>query len=263
MILLLDIGGTKTRLALSDGQELSDLQIFETPQDYHQAISQIKGYLTIPESHLITQTIVGLPGLLSSDKTTLTQAPHLPLWVNQPIKDDIAQITNSPVYLENDAALGTLGEATFGAGVGFTNVAYLTLSTGVGGAKVVDGKLDPSSIEDNIGHMILDNGQEWESLISGTGIEKIYGTPASELTDPTIWAEITEHLAWGLNRIISKWHPEVIILGGGVSESLPFDQVKREVEKIRPQSHIPPIIKSKLGDLSGLYGALSYLKHLS
>ncbi|MDO8429428.1 MAG: ROK family protein [Candidatus Daviesbacteria bacterium] len=262
MLLLLDIGGTKTRLALSDSEELSDVEIFETPQNYHQAITQIKNYLTISESHLITQTMVGLPGLLTPDKSTLSQAPHLPLWINQPIKEDLMAVTNSPVYLENDAALAALGEATYGAGIGFKHVAYLTLSTGVGGAQVIDGKLDPASIKDDVGHMTLKNGQEWESLISGTGIEKIYGTPAGELTDPTAWTEVAEHLAWGLNRIISKWAPEIIILGGGVAESLPFDQIKREMEKIRPQNNIPPVVKSKLGDLSGLYGALSFLKQI-
>jgi glucokinase len=105
----------------------------------------------------------------------LVKSPHLPKWVDKPLGSRLEKALGVKVLLENDAALAALGEAVFGAGRRAEIVGYLTISTGIGGARVVDGRIDKKSVGFEPGHMIIDVGNKvgyWEDFASGTAMEK-------------------------------------------------------------------------------------------
>src|SRR3990170_2973711 len=118
MYLLLDIGGTKTRVAVSkDGKTLFASNIFETSLDFQEGISNIRktaGSLIGGEE--IKTIVCGIAGSLNRDKSILTNSPHLSEWVGKPVKKELEDIFHASVFLENDSALAGLGEAVFGAG---------------------------------------------------------------------------------------------------------------------------------------------------
>lgn len=265
MYLTFDIGGTKIRLAVSeDHQTLSEPTIIPTPQDFDQAMSQFQAQsFELIQEHRLLAAAGGVRAL-DPTKTTLLKHPHLPLWEGQPLKERLLKLLHCPVYLENDAAMAGLGEATQGAGQGKKIVAYLALGTGVGGARIVDGQIDQASLGFEPGYQIIESHPQptdLESLIGGGALEKKYGLKPAQIADLQVWEEVAKNLAIGLNNIIVEWSPEIVILGGSVSNKIPLEKVRQQlaqVLKIFP--HIPPIVKASLGDSAGLVGALEYLR---
>lgn len=278
MYFIFDIGGTKMRLAVSkDGEELTSFRIVPTPSNFDEAVKSFTEILKeLKGQEKINKTVGGVPGALNKSKDTLLRSPHLPDWVGKPLKTIFSEITESETVLENDAALAGLGESVSGAGKGFEIAAYLTISTGIGGVRVIDGKLDKGMYGFEPGHHLLDiDGSltkgtnagsglpgEFESLASGSGIAKRFGMSADLITDQGVWDHINWILANGIANTILFWSPEVVILGGGVVESgkVSIDQIKNYLPQlltIFPE--LPDIRKSTLQDLGGLYGALACL----
>lgn len=271
MFLVFDIGGTHTRIANSpDGETLSSLKTAYTPQDFEKFIEMLKQVAWELSYQKIKGIAVGITGILDSEKTSLVKSPHLLGWVDRPLKERLEKVFNTKVYLENDTALVGLGEATLGAGKGKSIVAYITVSTGVGGVRIVDQKIDKSAHGFEVGHqIILPDGSpcdcggkgHWETLVAGSYLERIYKQKPEDIKDEAVWNEVTKYLSIGLHNIIVSWSPDIIVLGGSVTESISLEKVKSQVSElltIFPKS--PEIVLATLGDKGGLYGALEYLK---
>lgn len=268
MYLLLDIGGTKTRLAISsDGKSLGPSKIIPTNPDFDRAIEEIKKNADqLSGYQKMEKVALGIAGPLDKEKTMVIAAPNLH-WNNKPLKRQLENLFGCLVIVENDAVASTLGEANFGAGQGKKIVSYIGIGTGVGGARVIDGKLDQNSLGFEPGHqIIMPDGNlcgcggkgHLESYISGTALKNLKGIPAEEIKDPVVWDQVAKYLSLGLNNVAVFWSPDIIILGGSLMQSINLEKVKqyfKEVLTIFPNS--PEIDTSKLGDSSGLYGALS------
>lgn len=271
MYLLFDIGGTKMRVSVSlDGKSFVDPQTVPTPGNFNDGMATLKklAYQLAPQGDL-EGLVVGVAGVLDSSKAFLTLAPHIPDWAGKPLKQVLTHNFNAPVILENDAALAALGEANFGAGKGYKIVAYLTISTGVGGARVVDGKLDISSSGFEPGHQMITFGGNvcpgctalghLEGYVSGSAIENIYHTKPEEINDPTTWEGVARWLAVGLNNTTVYWSPDIIVLGGSMMKSIPIERVQFYYrEGLNIFAKLPSVVLGKLGDQAGLYGALVY-----
>ena len=264
MHLLFDIGGTKTRIAFSeDGTSINEPIIFDTPQDFSEGLKVFRTHTEqLIGNKKITSVVGGFPGVFNKSKNTVLRAPNLPGWEGKPLQAELEKICGTPVVLENDAALAGLGEATCGAGKGHSIVAYLTISTGVGGARIVDGKIDRNVYGFEPGHQIinLENGKTLEQYVSGKSIENIYHQKPHEITDKAIWNECAKHLAVGVHNAIVFWSPDIIVLGGSMMHEpgISIEIVRDEVKKLLTIfSEIPTIEKSSLGDAAGLYGALA------
>ncbi len=146
-------------------------------------------------------------------------------------------------------------------------MAYITVSTGVGGARIVDGTLDEASEGFEPGHVIIDGEHDLESLISGRAIEHRLGRKPAEVTNENIWDELAQKLAVGLNDVIALWSPDAIVLGGSMivkPVGIKVERVKEHLKKF--VEHIPvmpEITQATLADEGGLHGALVYLaQHL-
>lgn len=274
MYVVFDIGGTNIRLASStDCGSLGEPVIAPTPADYNTALEKFCALAkTVTGGKHVIAIAGGLPGPYDAQKKSFTALPNLPGWHGKPFAKDVEARLKAPVFLENDAALVGLGEANAGAGVGFSIVAYLTVSTGVGGARIVNGVLDERAVGFEPGKEIIDPDQSLvpdaagptlEHYIGGRFVEKRTGKKPYEIIDPLFWDRMAYFLALGLNNILVHWSPDVVVLGGSMMKEIgiPIPTVEKylkEICKIYPT--LPPVKKAALGDFGGLHGALSFLK---
>ncbi len=258
----------------TDGVSFDKTITLDTPVSFEAGMAEFKKAAdTLKQGKEVRAVAGGIAGPFSQKKEELLASPNLKDWVAKPIKGHLEDYFGAPVFIENDAAMVALGEAMRGAGRGSSIVAYVTVSTGVGGAKIVNGKIDPRSIGFEPGHEIIDidktlvpdaSGNTLESYISGTGLTKRTGKKPKEITDPKVWDDMAKILAYGLNNVTVFWSPDVIVLGGSMITGEPAISVEategylKEVLKIYPE--IPKIKKAELSDLGGLYGALELLQ---
>lgn len=268
MYIAFDIGGTNTRMAVSkDGKTLSTPTIYPTPTDFTTGIQTfIETAKKLTGGERITAIAGGVPGPMDLKKTMLVKAPNLKNWNNQPLKKILEKELETQVLLENDTAMWGIGEAVRGAGQEFPIMVYMTVSTGVGGTRIVNGKIDASAQGFEPGHQIIDptgpmcgcggNGH-LEAFISGTALQKKYGKAPKEIKDANVWDETAKYLAIGLLNTSVFWSPHCIVLGGSIMKDVDLSRVQAYMQEY---NHILPILpaikKSTLGDEGGLIGAL-------
>lgn len=251
--ILFDIGATKTRIAYStDGEIFETPRVYSTPKNYEEGFSLFRqNAQELAGGREIKQIVGGM-----SRSVWGNDAPER-------FRNDLSRDLGAVVSLENDAAVVGLGEAAWGAGRGFKIVAYITVSTGVGGARIVDGEIDEHAVNFEPGKQImdLDSQATLESLISGKALEARTGKAPKDISEPAIWDDLAMKLAVGLNNIIVEWSPDCVVLGGSMitgEPAIPMDRAVarlKEILKIFPK--LPDIKKAELGDFGGLYGALA------
>jgi predicted NBD/HSP70 family sugar kinase len=272
MYIVADIGGTKTRIAGSrDLETFSDPVILDTPQSYSDGLAAlVAAAQKITGGEPIEAIAAGVKGVLSEDKTTPLTAPQNILrdWREKPLAHDLESSLGARVVrLENDTALVGLGEAVHGAGRGASIVAYITVSTGVNGARIVEGAIDRGRAE--IGGQYLQVGdapKSLEDLISGAAISEKYGVHPKQIDkDSPVWEELARIAAFGVHNTILHWSPDRVVLGGSMFNEIgiPVPRVSFHVESIMHKfPHIPEIVHSSLADIGGLWGGLALLKQL-
>jgi len=257
-----DIGGTNIRIGISANlKQLEGHLTFKNPKDYRQALELISGYFNqLMPGKQLADLVIGVAGTLNRDRNQLTASPQLVNWIDQPLAEDLSDLCNTVVYLYNDAALSALAESTRGAGQNFKIVGYLTISTGVGGAKVINQKIDGPNQAFEPGRMIINNQQTLGDLLSGMSIYKQTGHHPEEIDEPVFWQKKSEILVKALNNLSVDWQPDCFVLGGSISTKFDFDLLNRELSRYLDPH--PIILKSKLGDLSGLIGGMVILKQI-
>jgi glucokinase len=257
----IDIGGTKIAVALADldGQTLS-FSRFPTRVELgphsiiDNAIKEIERMIEETGSQP-SAVGIGCGGPLNRERGVILSPPNLPGWDEFPVVEIIKSRLRVPALLDNDANAAALGELRHGAGRGFSNIVYITISTGIGGGIIINGEVvyGVGDGAGEVGHIpVLWDGPVCgcgsrgclEALCSGTSIARrarqrlLAGEQSSlilnkpdEITaklvadaarggDPlahAVWEETIHYLAFGLSSIIATLAPEAIILGGGVS----------------------------------------------
>lgn len=261
MILAADIGGTNMRLARGDADgTIRETRVFPTPASFEEGMALLRReLLALKGEETIERVVIGVPGSVE-DHRTLTSAKHLPDWGRHDIAGALEETLGAPVVLENDTALGALGEALNGAGKGFPIVAYIAIGTGIGGARVVDGTLDRNSFGFEIGHQYLssEDETELEELVSGTAVEKAEGVAAKEVVDEEKWAGYAKKFAHGLYNTLLHWSPDVVVLGGSLmrDNGMRIEDIVAELERINEAiPELPPVRCAAL-EYPGLVGAL-------
>lgn len=226
-----------------DGQSFEGEQIIDTPATDEEIISVLKSVAVEP---------VAIAGGLTRKRAS--------------VADKIKASFSCPIYLENDTAIVGLGEAAAGAGVGSKILAYITVSTGVGGVRIVNGALDHGIQGFEPGHQIIDfkePNKPFEDYVSGSFVIKTTGKHPREITDPAFWTPFAKTMAVGLHNTIVHWSPDTIVLGGSMMKvpGISVDEVRAELQQI---SHIfptlPEIKHATLGDIGGIHGALALVR---
>lgn len=272
MYLLFDIGGTKTRIAVSrNGKTFTDPKIYPTPQNYEEGIERfVHTAKALAGIHKIKYAIGGVAGALINDNSSFYNIGKLPDWIEKPIKQDLERLLETQVILENDSALIGLGEISQMEQKPQIAV-YITLSTGIGGVRIIDGRIDKSKFGFEPGRQIINFVEKkdgkvteiktWEDLAAGIAIEKKYGFKPEEIVEDKVWDELSEYTAIGLTNTILHWSPDIVILGGSMMNSLSLDRIEYYLKKyLTIFKTLPKLEKAKLEDLGGLYGALEIIK---
>ncbi len=259
------------RISSSDGKTILQTLIIPVQQDFYQALGDFKKAADqLIETEKVDAIAGGIAGPLNHEKSMLTAAPSLKDWIGKPLKEELKRMFLSPVILENDTAMGGLGEAVFGAGRGQPIVAYLAPGTGLGGVRVVDGRIDRNSHGFEPGHQIIvPNGAQChcggkghlEAYVGGGYMEKNYGQRGENITDGRIWDEVAKYMAIGITNTVMLWSPTVVVLSGSITKSLPIAKVEEYyLADVKIFSDPPAIVKAQLGDTTGAYGALALIQ---
>lgn len=271
MYFVFDIGGTNMRVAVSaDGETITKSKILPTSQDFEQGIQTLKQAANeLSGGEKITGVAGGVAIILDKNKTMAVRSTHLKDWINKPLKATLERLFEAPAHIENDSHIAGLGEATHGAGVGKNIVAFINIGTGIGGVRIVNGKIDQNASGFEPGHQIIVVDGEpcdcggvghFESYVAGRYLEKMYHQKGENITDPAVWDKVSRYLAIALNNTVVHWSPNIIVLGGSVSKSIPLEKTLTYLKvylTIFPE--LPQIVKATLGQDAGLYGALHLL----
>jgi glucokinase len=265
MYLSIDIGGTKTLLGrfTKDGQ-LQETLKFPTPKDYIEFSALLADNIARITTKPWKMACVAAPGIIDREKGIAKAFSNL-AWVNVALVKTVKAITNTDVLIENDAKLAGLSEARLLKPLPY-KVLYLTISTGIGAAIVVDGQLDRTLADAEVGHMLHERGGKivtWESFASGKAIVKRFGKMASDITDPHIWKLISHDIALGLIDVNAVIQPNIVIIGGGVGSHFakfkkPLNDELKKYESSMVKT--PAVIAAKNPEQAVIYGCYQMMK---
>ncbi|MFC1910132.1 ROK family protein [Chloroflexota bacterium] len=169
-VLAVDIGGTKILATIisPDYKIMAEERLasvaFEGPDAVisriFSGIDTMLGQYKCQQLHSIS---IASAGIIDTNQGIITHSPNLPGWVNMPLRGIIKDRYKMDTHLINDASAAALSEHRFGAGRGLYDLVYVTVSTGIGGGIIIDGRLytGASGCAGEVGHMIIDAaGQE-------------------------------------------------------------------------------------------------------
>lgn len=298
-IVAIDIGGTQMRAASFTSESIEPTKTHKVPTLANEpgGFGRLTRLLEEiwPESNDVAAVGIASPGPLDPHTGILLAPPNNPEWHNFPLGPKLAEHFGVKVFLDNDANLAGLAEYRFGAGKGHDNVVYLTVSTGIGGGVIVNGKLLQGfhGLGAELGHTIVEpegalcpcgHKGHLEAYSSGTAIakymlEEMEAGAGSSLSREGLTAEAIKeaaskgdalsiqaferagkYLGIGVANFLHIFDPSIVIFGGGVSRAgnLLFDPFYKSLNQ-----HVfhPRYLENlefaaaKLGDDSGLLGA--------
>lgn len=267
MYLLFDLGKTNLRVAASRaGTKIDAIRVMPSPDTFKHAAAMI--YATACELGAEKARILcgGIAAPLI--QKTSRVAWKRPLWRDGSLAARLTKIFHAPVITENDAALAALGEAVYGGGKNHAVVAYLTISSGVGGARIAGKVIDEQNSGFEPGAQIIlsagNRSATLEDLIGGLAFEKRYKKKPYEIKDNAIWDNAAHFLACGIVNAGALWSPDIIVIGGSMMKhpGIPIARVKSEFNRLWKHSvQKPLIVPARLKDMSGLYGTLAHIKN--
>ncbi|MNI38727.1 Glucokinase [compost metagenome] len=300
-----DLGGTKISCALSDleGRVVAQTTI---PTLAHEGDNPVLGRIiktiemVLEEGNVATNEVaaigIGSPGPLDAKKGIIVTTPNLP-FKNFQLVQPIEEKFSIPTYLDNDANVAAIAEFMFGAGKGTENMVYITVSTGVGGGAILNGKIYRGSTTNalEVGHTTVFPGGPrcgcgnlgcLEATSSGTAIGKRANEAVSSKVETSlrdyetvtsyevfkeaekgdavskkILDEAFNYLGIGVANIIASFDPDKVIIGGGVSKGgdVLFNKVQEVVNErcFKSMAEYCKIVPAGLGTDAGVLGAVA------
>jgi len=281
----IDLGGTKIEGILVDETfETIERKRIPTNQDdgYNSILQSIKNLILELTHESDEKFSIGIctPGALSLN-SGLIKNSNTQCLIGKDLRNDLQNILHHDVLIENDANCFALAEARLGAGKTLNLVFGVIMGTGVGGGIIIDGKIHHgrTNIAGEWGHhCIHDEGNSCycgnrgcvETYISGPALEKNWSRLSNlnqslpeiiqNKDNPNFvnWKKTFLHnFGLSLANVIDILDPDMIVLGGGVSNiDFLYDEGKNFVyEKVFSDTIDTPIVKNKLGDSAGVFGA--------
>ena len=284
----IDLGGTRIKaVAINAGGNILH-QLYKPTNDGEtkvwknavaEAVKELQNILKIEKIN------IGLsaPGLPNENNTAIAFMPGRMQGLENLCWNDFL---HQPTFVLNDAVASMMGEVKFGSAKNKRNVVMLTLGTGVGGAILIDGKPYQGAFKKagHIGHMVInDEGDtdvtgmpgSLEECIGNCTVEKRSNgkfTSTHELLEAykmgdafskDVWLKSVRQLAIGLATVTNILSPEIIVLGGGITEagSDLFEPLKEYMNKYewRAGGNKVEIVKATYGDMAGAIGAACFV----
>jgi len=291
-----DLGGTKIEaIALdAEGRELARRRVASPSHDYTQTIEAVRALVAGLERELgaaRARVGVGTPGAISSVTGRIKNANSTQL-NGRPLADDLALALGREIRVDNDANCFALSEASDGAAAGRRLVFGVILGTGVGGGIVLDGQVwvGPNAIAGEWGHNEMPSRTEpglpdtrcycgrrrcIETFVSGPALAVDHGRSAPAASpsldaaaiaalahagDAAAFATMArfyERLAGALATVINVLDPDVVVLGGGLSNIGPIcaEVGARLPAHVFSDALATPVVRNRHGDSSGVRGA--------
>ena len=279
-----DLGGTKTEGVLVD-EEFQVIERKRVPTNqtngYESILNTIKDLVNdLKKNNEKTSIGICTPGALSKESGFIKNS-NTQCLIGKDLKNDLEKILNQELLIENDANCFALAEVKLGAAKTHNTVFGVIMGTGVGGGLVINGKIHTgrTNIAGEWGHhCIKPNGNECycgrkgcvETYISGPALEKKWNELTNQITSVSeivknsqgdaykTWKnEFLENFGLSMANVIDILDPDVIVLGGGLS-NIPFlyDEGKNLVyENVFSDTVDTPILQNQLGDSAGVFGA--------
>lgn len=281
----IDLGGTKIEgiLLAEDYSVLSRIRI-PTNQElgYSHIVNSIHTLITKLQNESSHDCTIGVctPGIISS-QTGLIKNSNTQCLIGKPLQKDLELKINKTILMENDANCFALAESKLGAAKNFNVVFGVIMGTGVGGGIIIDGEIHHgrNNIAGEWGHHIIrPDGLDCycgkkgcvETCICGPALEKKWQKLTGQIKSmPQIIRDMSSDIAqkWklefledfvlGISNVIDILDPDVVVLGGGLSNiSFLYDEGASKVnEMVFSDSVNTPILKNQLGDSAGVFGA--------
>jgi glucokinase len=278
-ILAIDIGGTKFSLALFDDEKMIKRESRSTDRDGgpEWMLQQIE---SIASAWKFDRCAIGFGGPVDFPSQMVALSTHVGGWSDFPLVERISKMFDVPTVMDNDANVGALGEAVYGAGRNLRPLFYMTLSTGIGGGIVLEDSTiyrGADSYAGELGHITLKPGGPeclcgsrgcFERICCGMWLERDYGMSAKELMqDPAFVERYVVDLAQGLKAAVMMLNPARIVIGGGISKAGDALFVPLRAELRRQVTNWSrarlDVVPAALGDDSVLYGCLALTARFS
>ncbi len=288
----IDLGGSRIKAAAIDetGKILNSYYHLTNDElDTNWKTGVAEAVLELRVKNEITDSVIGIsaPGLPNTNNSAIAFMPGRLQGLENFIWTDFLK---SKTFVLNDAISAMMAEARFGAAKNKKNVVMLTLGTGVGGAILIDGKPYQGAFNKagHIGHMVIDSEGEpdiigipgsLEDAIGNCTIKKrslgkysdtqqlLEAYRNGDLFATEVWLKSVKKLAIGLAALTNILSPEMIILGGGITEAgkelfEPLEEFMTLYEW-RTGGNKTEIVKAGFGDLAGAVGAACFAREIS
>ena len=281
----IDLGGTKTEgILLDEKLEVIERKRLPTNQQegYSSIVNLIKNLVDDLKQKTDDSVSIGIctPGALSKQSGVIKNS-NTQCLIGKDIKNDLENVLKQKVSIENDANCFTLAESKLGSAKNFDMVFGVIMGTGVGGGIVIKEQIHngrPNIAGEWGHHCIKPEGNSCycgkrgcvETYLSGPALEKRWNDLSgkrqtiseilqnSEESMFATWKnELLENFALALGNVIDILDPDAIVLGGGLS-NIPFlyDEGQSYVhQQVFTDQIDTPILKNKLGDSAGVFGA--------
>ena len=274
----LDIGGTKimVKSVTSNHEEIASFKL-ATPIDLQAGLTLLNELIAKVSKGYTIKGIGAAIGEPLDAKTGVVSPLHQPNWRNVPLKQIIEAKWQAPFYVDVDTNVAAVAEYYLGQHK-YPRFLYVTLSTGMGGGYLIDGKIYQGLSHPEVAHQSISHCYDkktdiycecgapdcLEALVSGNGIKRIYNKPAEELL-ANEWQEVAYNLGQGLRNIATILSPQVIVFGGGVAiwSGLKFIKEAQKSMCKHLKLVVPPkLVLFNLGYDTALEGAICFAKGL-
>ena len=265
-VIAIDIGGTRTRVAVVKQGKILKIKSINTPKDKKTFLKELKQII----SSLINQRIKGIgisiAGAIDSSGKII-DSPNVLATNNLNLKKELRKFRKK-VAIENDANCVALAESKYG--VKKKNFIILTLGTGIGGGVIINGKLfKGQGLGGELGHIIINNGKQLEELIASKALARLtkkylgkslsiyeFSKYINKPKAKPILNELSKYTAQGIASLIDIFDPEIVVLAGGMRKfgNNFLNQTKKQVPKYHFIPRKTPIKWSSLSH-PGIIGA--------
>lgn len=301
----IDLGGTNVKYALIDSKgvfhfdgilpSMADISAEAVIGQLSEAVSQVKKAAAV-NGIALKGAGIGTPGIVDdTGRTVVGGAENIAGWENIALADRLEEISGLPVHMGNDANLMGLGETVFGAGRGASDVVFITVGTGIGGAVVIGGKLFAgyAGRGTELGHVpLIADGEKCacgsvgclehyasaSALVrrfcdrmrsrfpdfDGRNVNGKYIVALYKQGDSVAVESLDEHcdfLGHGIAGFINIFSPQKVVVGGGISQAGEFyiSKVREAAMKyaMRDCAANTEIVAAELGNRAGCLGAAS------
>ncbi|CAJ1201576.1 Beta-glucoside kinase [Companilactobacillus paralimentarius] len=277
---LVDIGGTSIKFAVMKDDQLEKLEPVKTPQTLEEFYQVLTNKVdSMKAQYQITGVGISSPGAVNKKTGVVEGASAIPYIHNFEIQQALSKRFDLPVSMENDANCAALAELDSGAGRDVSSLLFLIIGTGVGGSVIINHQILHGAhlFGGEFGFTLVDDKSTLSNLATSVGVAQRYNANSKPITNYSGKEvfDLADHgdaraqkevqtmyysLAKGIYNLQYSFDPELIVLGGAVSNNPHLiPEVNKEIEKIRKVVKIasikPEIVPCHYTDEANLRGA--------